>query len=91
MFNLQEQAYFEGFSSYKPTDDTWWDLWIILWSSDFCCGEYLSKEAAETELKRLKSTAKNVEFRIEHVPNAGYGDQRRVGGWRYFSSPSWYP
>lgn len=84
----QESQYFQSLSSHKETDDRYWDLWIILWSSDFCCGEYRNEDEAKRELERLQSVT-DTKFRIEHIENAGYGDMRLVGGWRYFSNEDW--
>lgn len=85
MINQTEQAYFEGLSGHQPTDDTWWDLWIIYyepqWGEEICHSE----EVAQSELKRLSEKFPNSKYHIDHIENAGFGDLcHKMWGGRFF-------
>lgn len=90
MSNTAEQTYFEGLSGYQPTDDSWWDLWLITWSGgDWCWRQFKSQQEAEDEMQRLKTIEPEVDFSITYVPRAGYGDYQVMGGWRFFGRDTW--
>lgn len=83
--NPYEQAYFEGLSGHKLTDDSWWDMWIIYhepqWGDNIC----YSAEVAQSELERLSAKFPDMKFRIEHIEKAGFGDAcYKMWGGRFF-------
>lgn len=80
---MSEQAYFEQFSGHKPTDDCYWDTWLII-CGDFVHWEYGSEQEAKDELARIKREETFYsEPYIERIEKAGFGDMRlKIHGMR---------
>lgn len=72
---MRQQSYFEQFSGYKPTDDTWWDKWAVV-RNGFIHREYDSEAEAASEIVRISEHYPHIEATIVHIEKAGFEDMR---------------